>query len=79
MGRVNRDAVADLVLSRLGARRSAWNGADIHGEAEKIIAGLDIIAPSPVRRELVEDLAARTRTGASPSWTGPMSPSTSGP
>ncbi len=47
MGRVNRDAVADLVLTRLGARRSAWNGADIHGEAEKIIAGLDIIAAVP--------------------------------
>ena len=60
IGRVNRDAVADLVLTRLGARRSAWNGADIHGEVEKIIAGVDVIAPSLVRRELVEDLVART-------------------
>ena len=29
IGRVNRDAVADLVLSRLGVRRSSWNSADV--------------------------------------------------
>ena len=60
IGRVNRDAVADLVLSRLGARRSAWNAADIRGEVERIIAAVDVVAPAPVRRELVEDLTDRT-------------------
>ncbi len=60
IGRVNRDAVADLVLTRLGGRRSAWNGADIHGEVEKIIAGVGVIAAAGVRGELVEDLVART-------------------
>lgn len=60
IGRVNRDAVSDLVLSRLGARRSSWNAADIRGEVERIIATVDIVAPSPVRHELAEDLTART-------------------
>ncbi len=60
IGRVNRDAVVDLVLSRLGARRSSWNAADIRGEVERIIAAVDIVAPAPVRHELVEDLADRT-------------------
>ena len=59
VARVNRDAVADLVLTRLGARRSAWNAADIRGEAEHIVAGLDVITPPAVRGELVEDLTAR--------------------
>ncbi len=59
IGRVNQDAVVDLVLARLGARRSAWNAADIRGEAERIIAGVDVVAEAPVRRELVEDLTDR--------------------
>jgi exodeoxyribonuclease V alpha subunit len=60
IGRVNRDAVVDLVLSRLGARRSSWNTADIRGEVERIVAAVDIVASAPVRRELAEDLTART-------------------
>ncbi len=60
IGRVNRDAVVDLVLSRLGARRSSWNAADIRGEVERIIAAVDVVAPAPVRHELVEDLGERT-------------------
>ena len=49
-----------LVLTRLGARRSSWNAADIRGEVERIIASVGIVAPAPVRRELVEDLTGRT-------------------
>ncbi len=60
IGRVNRDAVADLALSRLGARRSSWNAADIRGEVERIIAAVDVVAHAPVRHELVEDLTERT-------------------
>ena len=56
IGRVNRDAVVEVVLSRLGARRSSWNAADIRGEVEWIIATVDVVAPAPVRHELVEDL-----------------------
>lgn len=54
------DAVVDLVLSRLGARRSSWNPADIRGEVERISAGVDVVAPAPVRHELVEDLTDRS-------------------
>jgi hypothetical protein len=60
IGRVRRDAVVDLVLSRLGARRSSWNAADIRGEVERIVAAVDIVAEAPVRHELVEDLTERT-------------------
>ncbi len=59
IGRVNRDAVVDLVLTRLGARRSSWNAADIRGEVERIIAFVDVVGPAPVRHELVEDLSDR--------------------
>ena len=59
-GALNRDAVAELVLSRLGARRSAWNAADIRGEVERIIAAVDVVAAPAVRGELAEDLTART-------------------
>ena len=60
IGRLNRDRVVELVHTRLGARRSAWNAADIRGEVERIVAYVDIIAPGPVRREAVEDLTSRT-------------------
>lgn len=59
VGRVDRDAVVDVVLSRLAARRSSWNAADLRGEAEQLIAGAGVVAPAPVRHELVEDLTER--------------------
>jgi exodeoxyribonuclease V alpha subunit len=60
IGRLNRDAVVELVLTRLGARRSSWNAADIRGEVEQIIAGADIVVALNVRRELADDLTSRT-------------------
>lgn len=60
IGCLDRDAVVGLVLTRLGARRSSWNAADIRGEVERIIASVGIVAPAPIRRELVEDLTSRT-------------------
>jgi conjugative relaxase-like TrwC/TraI family protein len=59
-GRVDRDAVVNLVLSRLAARRSSWNAADLRGEAERVIAGVGVVAPAPVRHELAEDLTERS-------------------
>ncbi|MAS56148.1 MAG: AAA family ATPase [Pimelobacter sp.] len=59
IGRLRRDAAVDLVLTRLGARRSAWNAADIRGEVEKVIAGVGIVASRAARTELAEDLTAR--------------------
>lgn len=59
IGRLRRDAVVDLVITRLGAKRSAWNAADIRGEIEKLIPAVGIIADRTVRTELAEDLTAR--------------------
>ena len=72
IGAINRDAVTDMVLSRLGGRRSSWNAADIRGEVEKIIATLTapgsdgVITDPVVRRELAEDLTARTTDACTP-------------
>ena len=59
IGRINRDAVTQVVVSRLGARRSSWNAADVRGEVERIIASVDVVTDPAVRRELAEDLTAR--------------------
>ena len=59
IARIHRDAVADLVLTRLGARRSSWNAADVRGEVERIVAGHDVVTTADVRRELVEDITSR--------------------
>ena len=66
VGRLNRDAVSQLALSRLGGRRSSWNAANIRGEVEKIIASLDVVVDAVVRRELAEDLTARTVVACTP-------------
>jgi conjugative relaxase-like TrwC/TraI family protein len=66
IGRLNRDVAADLVLTRLGAKRSAWNAADIRGEVEKLIASGGVVAERPARYELVEDIAERARTRCVP-------------
>ncbi|GAB3652926.1 hypothetical protein GCM10027596_02660 [Nocardioides korecus] len=60
IGRIDRDAVARIVLARLGARRSSWNVADIRGEVERTLASADIVAATSVRQELAEDLTSRT-------------------
>lgn len=59
IGLFDRDVAADLVLTRLGSRRSAWNAADVHGEVERIVAAVDVVADRPVRQELVEDVTER--------------------
>lgn len=66
IGRLRRDAVVDLVLTRLGAKRSAWNAADIRGEVEKLIPAVGIIADRAVRTELAEDLTARAVSSCRP-------------
>ncbi len=66
IGRLNRDVAADLVLIRLGARRSAWNAPDIRGEVERLIASVGIVCERTVRHELVEDIADRARTRCVP-------------
>lgn len=60
IGDLDRNAVVDLVLSRLGAKRSSWNSADIRGQVELLIARTDLVAEAGIRIELAEDLTART-------------------
>lgn len=59
IGQVRRDAVAELIVTRLGAKRSSWNAADIRGEAEKVVASIGLVAERPARVELAEDITAR--------------------
>ncbi len=59
VGALDREAAVETVVTRLGARRSAWNPADIRGEVEKWIAATGLVADASVRSELAEDLTAR--------------------
>jgi hypothetical protein len=59
VGGSDRNAVVESILVRLGARRSAWNAADIRGEAEKAIAAAGLVVDQAVRIELAEDLTSR--------------------
>jgi exodeoxyribonuclease V alpha subunit len=58
-GWIDRDAAAELVVSMLGAKRSAWNTADIRGKTEVLLALTCVIAEPAVRAELAEDITAR--------------------
>ena len=58
-GELDRERVTEVVLSRLGARRSGWNTADVRGEVEQLLAREQVVTPGIVRRELAEDLTAR--------------------
>ncbi|MCF6745507.1 TrwC relaxase [Blastococcus sp. KM273128] len=59
IGVLDRDRAADQMLTRLAAGRSAWNAADLRGEAERLIAAAGVVAEAAVRGELAEDLTAR--------------------
>lgn len=59
-GWIDRDAAADLIVSMLGAKASAWNEADVRGRTEVLLAQTCLVADSAVRIELAEDLTART-------------------
>ena len=56
IGEFDRDATAELVPTRLGSKRSAWNAADIRGQVEQWIAETGLVADAAVRIELAEDL-----------------------
>ncbi|MCF6745205.1 TrwC relaxase, partial [Blastococcus sp. KM273128] len=59
VGALDRDELVQRALVRLAAARSAWNSADIRGEAERLIAAEGVVADAAVRIELAEDLTAR--------------------
>lgn len=65
-GAVDREQAVGVVLSRLGARRSAWNAADIRGEVEQWIAATGLVADAAIRIDLAEDLTARALEACGP-------------
>jgi exodeoxyribonuclease V alpha subunit len=65
VGGLDRDTVVELVLTRLGAKRSS-NAADVRGQVELLIAQTGLIADTAVRIELAEDLTARAVARCTP-------------
>ncbi|MDP9093687.1 MAG: relaxase domain-containing protein [Actinomycetota bacterium] len=59
IGQIDRDQAAAQVIARVGSQRSAWNHADLRGEAELVLAGAGVIAEPAVWAELAEDVTAR--------------------
>jgi exodeoxyribonuclease V alpha subunit len=59
VGWIDRDGAADWVISQLGAKRSAWNTADIRGKVEVLLAQANLVAEPAARMELAEDVTAR--------------------
>ncbi|WP_093581295.1 MobF family relaxase [Geodermatophilus amargosae] len=59
VGALDRDGAVKMMLTRLAASRSAWNAADLRGEAEQLNAATGIVVEPAVRSELAEDITAR--------------------
>ncbi|MDN5895410.1 MAG: AAA family ATPase, partial [Nocardioides sp.] len=66
VGSLDRDTAVELVISRLGAKRSSWNAADIRGQVEQWIAEAGLIAAAAVRIELAEDITERAVAACAP-------------
>jgi len=74
VGEFDRDGGVETVLVRLGARRSAWNAADVRGEAEKAIAAAGLVVDQAIRTELAEDLTAQSIAACVPLLEEPGTP-----
>lgn len=59
VGWIDRDGAADWAISLLGAKRSAWNAADIRGKVEVLLAQANLVAEPAARIEVAEDVTAR--------------------
>jgi exodeoxyribonuclease V alpha subunit len=59
VGQLDRDQMVEVVVERMGARRSAWNAAELRGEIEQHLAAHNVVADPAARAELAEDLTAR--------------------
>jgi len=66
VGALDRDAIVEVALTRLGAKRSAWNAGDIRGVVEELIAAAGVVAEPTIRTELTEDLTARALAACRP-------------
>jgi conjugative relaxase-like TrwC/TraI family protein len=71
---IDRDGAADWVLSQLGAKRSAWNLADIRGRVEVLLAQTKLVAAPAARIELAEDITARAAARCASLLTAPNVP-----
>lgn len=74
IGEIDREVAAELVLSRLGAKRSAWNAADIRGQVEVLLARTGLVVGAGVRIELAEDLTSRAVDRCTPLLLRPDAP-----
>ena len=74
IGELDRAAIVETVLSRLGSQRSAWNAPDIRGEVEQQLTRAGVVALGAVRRELAEDLVARAVEASVPLIPGDNTP-----
>ena len=74
VGWIDRDGAADWVISQLGAKRSAWNTADIRGRVEVLLAQTNLVAEPAARLELAEDITARAADRCAPLLTSPGVP-----
>ena len=66
VGWIDRDGAAEWVVSQLGAKRSAWNAADIRGHVEVLLAQEGLVAEPAARIELTEDITARALERCAP-------------
>ncbi len=66
VGALDRDAAVAEVLTRLAARRSGWNAADIRGEVEHLLVRAHVVTDSAIRTELAEDLTSRAAAACVP-------------
>lgn len=66
VGWVDRDGAAAWVISQVGAKRSAWNAADIRGHVEVLLTQADLVAAHAARIELAEDITARALEQCTP-------------
>ena len=66
VGWIDRDGAAEWVVSQLGAKRSAWNAADIRGHVEVLLAQEGLVAEHAARIELTEDITARALERCAP-------------
>ena len=74
VGCLDRDGAAGLVVSRLGAARSAWNAADVRGGVERWVAATGLVADAAVRIELAQDITARALNRCVPLLAAPGVP-----
>jgi exodeoxyribonuclease V alpha subunit len=76
-GWIDRDAAAERVVSILGAKRSAWNTADLRGKAEVLLAQTGLLADAAAGSSCRATPRSPPGTASKPTSTRQISPATS--